>query len=92
MSTWQCYKFLIYNGGDNVFLSHPFPVDRLNYIKEWYESGEYQTIKGGNYTREGKGSVDVSPQSQNDVDSLKRQIEELQKEIQKTKSQSGKEN
>ena len=30
----QVYKFLIYNGGQGVFFSHPFPVERLHYLQE----------------------------------------------------------
>jgi Zn-dependent protease with chaperone function len=79
----QVYKFLIYNGGNGVFLSHPFPVERLTYLREWVNSGEYAQIRQGNYQRAGaEGSVEVNPESgENEADSLKKQIEELQAEI-----------
>ncbi|MGH2412801.1 MAG: M48 family metallopeptidase, partial [Microcystaceae cyanobacterium] len=37
----QLYKFLIYNGGNGAFLTHPFPVERLHYIRDWANSAEY---------------------------------------------------
>ncbi len=84
----QIYKFLIYNGGNNTFLEHPFPVERLKFIKEWEESEEYRTIKSGHYARSKSGSVDVNTEEKNDdVDNLRRQVEELRREINRTKKQ-----
>ena len=85
----QIYKFLIYNGGNGSFLTHPFAVERLSYLEEWANSAEYQQIKQGNYLRVGqRGSVDVEAEdNQTEVDNLKRQIEELQQEIERIKNQ-----
>jgi Zn-dependent protease with chaperone function len=85
----QFYKFLIYNGGNGVFLSHPFPVERLKYLQEWATSSEYGRIRQGNYQRVGaEGSVEVNvEESGNEVEELRRQIEELQGEINQIKSQ-----
>ena len=85
----QIYKFLIYNGGNDSFLTHPFAVERLSYLEEWANSAEYQQIKQGNYLRVGqRGSVDVKAEdNQVEVDNLKRQIEELQQEIEQIKNQ-----
>jgi Zn-dependent protease with chaperone function len=87
----QLYKFLIYNGGNGAFLTHPFPVERLHYLREWTNSAEYQRIRQGNYQRVGaEGSVDVkAKESQNkeEVDALRRQIEELQAEIDRIRTQ-----
>lgn len=79
----QVYKFLIYNGAQGMMLSHPFPVERLHYLKEWAVSAEYQEIKRGNYKREpASGAVNVTAQtSKNEVENLREQIEELQREI-----------
>ena len=44
----QIYKFLIYNGGNGSFLTHPFAVERVSYLEEWANSSEYQQIKQGN--------------------------------------------
>lgn len=84
----QVYKFLLYNNlAQGVFLSHPFLVERIGYIRQWSNSPEYRNIRSGNYQQSAaEGAVDVTaekPQSQ--VDELRRQIEELQKEIDRYK-------
>ncbi|MGK7893450.1 MAG: M48 family metallopeptidase [Xenococcus sp. (in: cyanobacteria)] len=88
----QIYKFLIYNGGNGNFLTHPFAVERLSYLEEWAESTEYQQIKQGNYLRVGQtGSVNVEVEdNQAEVNDLERQIQELQEEIQRIKQQKKK--
>jgi Zn-dependent protease with chaperone function len=85
----QLYKFLIYNGGNGTFLTHPFPVERLHHIREWSNSEEYRQIRQGNYQRSAaEGSVEVpSQESDNEVEILRRQIEELQQEINRIRSQ-----
>ncbi|MEH2156219.1 M48 family metallopeptidase [Nostoc sp.] len=79
----QIYKFLIYNGAQGSMLSHPFPVERLHYLRAWAVSEEYQQIRRGNYQRSpASGSVNVSAESsENQTENLRRQIEELQREI-----------
>ncbi|MEH2147455.1 M48 family metallopeptidase [Nostoc sp.] len=79
----QIYKFLIYNGGQGMMLSHPFPVERLHYLRAWAVSEEYQQIRRGNYQRSpASGSVNVSAESsENQTENLRRRIEELQREI-----------
>ena len=86
----QIYKFLLYNGASGSMLTHPFPVERLRYLREWATSEEYHQIRQGNYRREtSKGAVDVTSEpSVNEVDALQRQIEELQQEINRIKSRS----
>ncbi|MGB5595311.1 MAG: M48 family metallopeptidase [Crocosphaera sp.] len=87
----QLYKFLIYNGGNGVFLSHPFPVDRVHYLQNWANSREYQEIRQGNYTRSEKSdsvNVETNSESEEYADSLRAQIEELKQEIEKIKSQN----
>ncbi|NJL78193.1 MAG: M48 family metalloprotease [Richelia sp. RM2_1_2] len=84
----QVYKFLMYNGAQGVMLSHPFAVERIHFLREWAVSQEYQQIKQGNYQKEAaSGAVNVKPQAnQNqEVDKLRRQIEELQQEINQIK-------
>jgi Zn-dependent protease with chaperone function len=85
----QFYKFLIYNGGTGSFLTHPFAVERLHYLRLWADSAQYQQIRQGNYPRVGvQGSVEVDQQADhNEVDALRRQIEELQAEIKRVKDQ-----
>jgi Zn-dependent protease with chaperone function len=84
----QVYKFLIANGGNGTFLSHPFPVERLHYLQQWANSSEYNQIKQGNYARAvAKGSVDVNSEaSEAETRELQNQIEELQREIDQLKS------
>jgi len=79
----QAYKFLLYNGGVNSgsMLSHPFPVDRIHYLQEWASSEEYRQIKNGNYKyANATGAVDIE-NPQTEADRLRREIEELQKQI-----------
>lgn len=79
----QLYKFLIYNGGSGSFLTHPFAVERLHYLREWANSEQYRLIRQGHYSKcVAKGSVEVNAQEdENEVESLRRQIEQLQAEI-----------
>ncbi|MDX2232819.1 MAG: M48 family metallopeptidase [Leptolyngbyaceae cyanobacterium bins.349] len=98
----QVYKFLLYNNvSAGVFLSHPFTVERVHFLKEWHTSAEYRQIRQGNYARAGaEGSVEVPAQSADNpppppqatpnpnatqVDTLRRQIDELQQEIDRIK-------
>lgn len=86
----QVYKFLLYNGANGSMLTHPFPVDRLRYLQDWAASEDYLQIRQGNYRRATtEGAVNVSSEpSVNEVEVLRRQIEELQKEINRIKSKS----
>jgi Zn-dependent protease with chaperone function len=83
----QVYKFLMYNGAQGMMLTHPFPVERVQYLKQWAVSSEYQQIRQGNYQRSpASGSVDVpvaTPEAE--AEKLRRQIEELQQQINKMK-------
>lgn len=84
----QVYKFFLYNNlSQGVFLSHPFTVERLAYLQEWANSPEYRQIRQGNYQRSpvDQGAVDIDAQSANQVETLRRQIEELQQQIDKFK-------
>ncbi len=84
----QVYKFLLYNGGQGMMLSHPFPVERIQYLQQWANSAEYQKIRSGQYQRAtAEGSVNVKAEKAKDeVDDLRRQIEELQNQINRMKS------
>ncbi|MBD2577436.1 M48 family metallopeptidase [Oscillatoria sp. FACHB-1406] len=79
----QLYKFLIYNGGQGAFLTHPFSVERLHYLREWSASAEYRQIRQGNYPRSGaEGAVDApTTENESEIEALRRQVEELQTEI-----------
>lgn len=82
----QFYKFSLYNDVSNgVFLTHPFTVERVHFLREWSNSTEYQQIRQGNYVRVGtEGAVDAETKT-DEVDQLKRQIDELQQEIDRIK-------
>jgi Zn-dependent protease with chaperone function len=93
----QVYKFLLYNNlSAGVFLSHPFTVERVHYLREWSVSNDYRQIRQGNYARAGAaGSVEVpveSPatpsQKQTEVDVLRQEIDQLQQEIDRIKKGS----
>lgn len=79
----QVYKFLMYSGAQGTMLSHPFSVERLHYLRQWAVSEEYQQIRRGNYQRSpASGAVNVAAESStNETETLRRQIEELQREI-----------
>lgn len=47
----QVFKVLNLLGAD-----HPFPVLRVAELRDWYESGAYERILGGEYIRRGEGS------------------------------------
>jgi Zn-dependent protease with chaperone function len=82
----QVYKFLMYNGAQGMMLTHPFPVERLHYLREWAVSEEYQQIRQGNYQRSPAGAVNVTGDNpENEAEALRRQVEELQQEINRMK-------
>lgn len=81
----QLYKFLIYNGGRGTFLTHPFAVERVYHLREWSNSPEYRQIREGNYATDRAGAVDVTPDDE--AETLRRQIEDLQAEIERIRSQ-----
>jgi Zn-dependent protease with chaperone function len=84
----QVYKFLLYNGGQGMMLTHPFPVERLQYLRDWANSEEYRQIRLGNYKQtvsEGVVEVEVE-ESTDEVEALRRQIDQLQQQINHIKS------
>ncbi|WP_013323139.1 M48 family metalloprotease [Gloeothece verrucosa] len=86
----QLYKFLIYNGGQGRFLTHPFAVERVHYLRQWAQSEQYYQIRQGNYARSQTNTttpVETQPDN-SEVETLRRQIEELQAEIERVKSEN----
>ena len=79
----QLYKFLIYNGGQGIMLSHPFPVERVHYLKQWATSELYAQIKAGNYERTTVESPPNRSSSEpvDEVEQLQRQFQELQQQF-----------
>ncbi|MFM7716594.1 MAG: M48 family metallopeptidase, partial [Microcystis sp.] len=83
----QIYKFLIYNGGNGSFLTHPFSVERVHYLQEWFNSESYRQIRQGNYAKIGvKSSINVDA-NDSESERLQRQIAALQAEIERAKRQ-----
>jgi len=81
----QVYKFLLYNGVQGPMLSHPFPVDRLHYLKTWAHSEEYARIRSGNYARSHtEGAVPVqSETAPSEVERLRQELADLQEELER---------
>ena len=83
----QIYKFLIYNGGNGSFLTHPFSVERVHYLQQWFNSESYRQIRQGNYAKTGvKSSINVDA-NDSESERLQRQIAELQAQIERAKRQ-----
>jgi hypothetical protein len=85
----QVYKFFLYNNvSQGTFISHPFTVERVQYLRDWADSDDYRQIRSGHYRRTGEGAVNVEPtppQSADDVETLRREVETLQREIDRIK-------
>lgn len=59
----QVYKFFLYNNiSQGVFLSHPFTVERVKFLEEWFNSEDYRRIRSGNYPRSTENAVNVESQ------------------------------
>jgi Zn-dependent protease with chaperone function len=83
----QIYKFIIYNGGNGSFLTHPFSVERIQYLQQWFNSESYRQIRQGNYAKIGvKSSINVDA-NDSESERLQRQIAELQAQIERAKRQ-----
>ncbi len=82
----QIYKALMYLGV-NGMLSHPFPIERIHYLQEWSNSIEYQEICRGNYQRVSVETV-ITDTAASESARLQREIDELQREIDRRKSEN----
>lgn len=82
----QVYKFILYNNfSQGVFMTHPFTVERLTFIQEWANSAEYQQIRQGNYQRSPVAVNVESTATGDQVDALRKEVEQLQAEIEQIK-------
>lgn len=80
----QVYKLLMYSGVIGEMQSHPFAVERVHYLREWAVSAEYEQILKGNYMRSpAEGAVNVEVNNETEASRLRRQLEELQREIER---------
>jgi hypothetical protein len=76
------YKVLIYTGVGGSMMSHPFAVERVKYLQDWLTSPDYAQIRQGNYQRRSVDTIATEDStSSNTADQLQRQIEDLQREI-----------
>ncbi len=76
----QLYKLFLYNGGQGMMLSHPFPADRLHYLKQWAISEDYREIKSGHYAHK-TVNTEPTPSQPNELEQLQRGFEELQRQF-----------
>ncbi|PSB66288.1 peptidase M48 [filamentous cyanobacterium CCP1] len=90
----QIYKFFLYNNlAQGTFLSHPFTVERVKFLKDWANSDHYRQIRTGNYRRTGEGAVEVPSEPPppepttrpTEVERLQREIADLQRAIDEIK-------
>jgi Zn-dependent protease with chaperone function len=82
----QIYKVLMYTGATGTMLSHPFPVERVSYLQEWANDREYADIRRGKYPRRSVEVNTATGSRESEVDRLRRQIEDLQREIDRRQS------
>ena len=55
--------------------------DRVHYLQDWSNSDEYQQIRAGNYKTSQKSDT-LTVEKNEEVENIRKQIEELQKEMQ----------
>ncbi|MBD2088773.1 M48 family metallopeptidase [Microcoleus sp. FACHB-1515] len=86
----QVYKFFLYNNlSQSVFLTHPFTVERVHFLREWAESEEFRQIRQGSYRRTTEGAVNVPAETpETEADRLRRELADLQREIDRLKNRS----
>ncbi len=89
----QIYKFLLQNNlTQGIFMSHPFPVERVSFLEEWADSDDYRRIRSGNYAQSpAEGAVDVSnnaAEDQAEAERLQREIERLRQQINQIRDDS----
>ncbi|MBD3880960.1 M48 family metallopeptidase [Phormidium tenue FACHB-886] len=81
----QVYKFFLYNNvSSGVFMTHPFTVERVQFLRNWATSEEFQQIRAGNYRRAGAVNVPSEPAppgQPEEVDRLRQELEDLQRQI-----------
>jgi hypothetical protein len=62
-------------------------VERVHYLQQWFNSESYRQIRQGNYAKTGvKSSINVDA-NDSESERLRRQIAELQAEIERAKRQ-----
>lgn len=81
----QVYKFFLYNNlSQGVFLTHPFTVERVRYLQDWFQSPEFQAIRSGQYPRSHDSAVNVEPTpNASEADRLREELEQLEQEMER---------
>lgn len=64
--------------------SHPFPVIRLQELKSWAVSGQYQAILDGNYLKRGFHKEDVAEELKQGFEFYKSEFDKLDDPVSKT--------
>jgi Zn-dependent protease with chaperone function len=85
----QFYKFFLYNNlSEGSFHTHPFAVDRVHHISEWFHGADYAQIRAGNYPRQADANPSAAANSTadaNELERLRQEAAELQQEIDRLK-------
>ena len=89
----QVYKFLLYNNlPQDIFMSHPFPVERVSFLEEWANSADYQRIRNGDYAQSAaEGAVEVPTSATDDqaeAERLQQEIDRLRRQINQIRNDS----
>jgi porphobilinogen deaminase len=68
--------------------THPFPIERLHYLRSWAVSEKYQEIRQENYQPTlATGAVNIKVQTpENEAKKLRKPVEELQTVINRIKN------
>jgi Zn-dependent protease with chaperone function len=61
---------------NQLWLSHPYPVERIQELKAWSDSGAYRAILDGNYYKRGLSSAKPEEEIKAGFDFYKRELEE----------------
>ncbi|NJR62956.1 MAG: M48 family metallopeptidase [Cyanobacteria bacterium CRU_2_1] len=81
----QVYKFFLYNNlSEGSFFTHPFTVERVHYLGEWFNSEDYYQVRIGNYQRTNSETANTSSNT-SDIERLRQEAEDLQREIDRIK-------
>jgi Zn-dependent protease with chaperone function len=80
----QFYKFFLYNNlSQGSFHTHPFAVDRVHHISDWFHSADYAEIRSGNYPRQATPNRNPSTTATetSELERLRQEAARLQQEI-----------
>ncbi|HAE21409.1 MAG TPA: peptidase M48 Ste24p [Spirochaetaceae bacterium] len=61
---------------NQLWLSHPYPVERIQELKSWSSSGAYRAILDGNYLKRGLSTAKAEEEIKAGFDFYKKELEE----------------